>query len=253
MVEENYESHRKRYLQAMFGTRSPKPESIKAALDRAHEIRQFEIRLYWHRSLFFWGFVLTLFAGLGLMLTAEKQTALTKLMSVGIVALGFFTTCAWYYIEQGSKAWQANWELHIDCLEDGITGKLYKARLWLDDKDNFFSVSKITQTVIIAFGIFWLLASVFVTLNTFLTKKQERALYSILAPYFDCIIEFFEDRPWISVLISILVPLLICMFALAFAYRKKFWPLGYWRSTDNKEFSETVWFSERARKFEIKK
>ena len=164
MTKKTYESYRKDYFQAMFDTEYPERERIEAALNRAHEIRQFEISLYWKRSLFFWGFVLTLFGVLGLMLTAEKPTSLTDFMPVIIAPLGFFTTCAWYYIEKGSKAWMANWELHIDYLEDDITGKLHKTTLWLNGKRyNFFSASKITQTVIFAFGVFWFLTSVFVT------------------------------------------------------------------------------------------
>ena len=119
-------------------------------------------------------------------------------MSVGIAALGFFTTCAWYYIEKGSKAWQHNWELHIDFLEDDITGKLHKTTLCLDDKkDNFFSVSKITQTVIVAFGIFWFFASIFVTHNAFLTKElgQAGADFSIM--------DFFKDYSWLDLFICI--------------------------------------------------
>ena len=174
MTKKTYESYRKDYFQAMFDTEYPERERIEAALDRAHEIRQFEIRLYWQRSLFFWGFILALLTSLGLILAAEEQIELIKLMSIGIALLGFFTTCAWYYVEKGSKAWMANWELHIDYLEDDITGKLHKTTLWLDGKqDDFFSASKITQTVIFAFGIFWFLASIFTTLNALLPKKLE--------------------------------------------------------------------------------
>ena len=268
---ENYESHRNRYLQAMFGEGffeddRPDRRRVKKALNRAHEIRQFEIRLYWQRSLFFWGFVLTLFGVLGLMLTAKKPTSLTNFMPVVIAPLGFFTTCAWYYVEKGSKAWMANWELHIDYLEDDITGQLYKTRLWLDGKKyNFFSASKITQTVIFAFGIFWLLTSVFVTLNALLTKKQERMLYSTFDPHFQCIIEFFEDCPWISVITSISIPFVIFMVVCFLACRKKCWLLGHWRTGDNKKLSdedkpsnnkkpsdsETVIGSQRERKFEL--
>ena len=212
-------------------------DPIKDALDRAHEIRQFEIQLYWHRSLFFWGFILVLFTGLGLILAAENQTALIKFAAIGIAALGFFTTCAWHYIEKGSKAWQTNWELHIDCLEDDITGKLYKTRLWLDGKkDNFFSVSKITETVIIAFGIFWFFASVFVTFNAFAAEQQDD--FSI--------IKFFEAFSCFSVGISILVPLLVYIVARSLARCD-----GHWRSAKNEKNCGTVTASQRTRGFKL--
>ena len=268
MTKKTYESYQKDYFKAMFGTRSPKRGCIKAALDRAHEIRQFEISLYWQRSLFFWGFILALFTGLGLILAAENQTALIKLMSIGIALLGFFTTCAWYYVEKGSKAWMANWELHIDYLEDNITGKLYKTRLWLDGKRcNFFSASKITRTVIFAFGLFWLLASVFTTLNAFAAEKQENI--SEEQEHFS-IIEFFEACSCTSVIISILIPFVIfmvvcflaCCKKCCFSDRcKKFLTclkkrgLGHWRTGGNEKLSdkETVWFSQRERKLEEEK
>ena len=206
MTKKTYESYRKDYFQAIFDTEYPERERIEAALDRAHEIRQFEISLYWQRSLFFWGFVLTLFGVLGLMLTAEKKTSLTDFMPVIIAALGFFTTCAWYYVEKGSKAWMANWELHIDYLEDDITGKLHKTTLWLNGKqDNFFSASKITQTVIFAFGLFWLLASVVTTLNAFLPKKLEC--------FFCFISKSLETCPWLSIALPTLIFIIVCFLA----------------------------------------
>ena len=247
------EDDSKNYFKAMFGEDYHKKktndaesdrERVKVALDRAHEIRQFEIRLYWHRSLFFWGFILTLFASLGLTLTADDQTVLIKLASIGIALLGLFTNCAWHYIEKGSKAWQANWELHIDCLEDDITGKLYKTRLWLDgEKDNFFSVSKITETVIIAFGIFWFFASVFVTFNAFAAEQQDDpSIQEDLS-----ITEFFEAVSCCSVVISILVPLSIYIFAQYLARCG-----GRWRSAKNEKNCGTVKASQRERRFELK-
>ena len=222
MAKKTYESYQKDYFQAMFGTRFPKRGRIKDALNRAHEIRQFEISLYWKRSLFFWGFVLTLFGVLGLMLTAKKPTSLTDFMPVVIAPLGFFTTCAWYYVEKGSKAWMANWELHIDYLEDGITGKLYKTRLWLNGKRyNFFSASKITQTVIFAFGVFWFLTSVFVTLNALLPDKLEC--------FFCSATNFFEKWPWVGIVTSILLPFLIFKIVHFLAYRKRFRFLACWK------------------------
>ena len=319
MAKKTYESYQKDYFQAMFGTRFPKRGRIKDALNRAHEIRQFEIRLYWQRSLFFWGFILALLTGLGLILAAEDQTKLIKLMLIGIAALGFFTTCAWYYIEKGSKAWMANWELHIDYLEDGITGRLYKTRLWLGGKqDDFFSASKITQTVIIAFGLFWFLASVVTTLNAFLPKKLEC--------FFCFISKSLETCPWFSIALPTLIFIIVCFLAcckkccfsdcckkfltylkkccssdrckkfltylkecrssdrckkfLTYLKKccfsdcckkfltclKKCWPLGHWRTGDNKKFSdkdkpsdnkkpsdkETVVASQRERRFVLK-
>ena len=252
------------YFQAMFGEEFSEDDRasrsrVRAALKLAHEIRQFEIRLYWHRSLFFWGFVLTLFAGLGLILTADGETALTKFMSVGIAALGFFTTCAWYYIEKGSKAWQHNWELHIDFLEDNITGKLHKTVLCLDDKDNFFSVSKITQTVIFAFGIFWFFASAFVTCNAFSNKELEQC--QVQKQKLLSTMDFFQACSLFDLCISALFPTLIFIIVYFLAHCDKFCLGGHWRTTldtipineeETNKKEGTVIGRQRERRFELK-
>ena len=64
----------KHYFTRVFGTNQPKKSKVAAALEKAHEIRQFEIRLYWQRSLFFWGFVLTCFGAYMLLLSKEDLT-----------------------------------------------------------------------------------------------------------------------------------------------------------------------------------
>ena len=62
------------YFTLVFGTDKPKKSEIAAALEKAHEIRQFEIRLYWQRNLFFWGGVLTFFGAYMLLLSKEDLT-----------------------------------------------------------------------------------------------------------------------------------------------------------------------------------
>lgn len=119
---------RKAYFKLVFGTCYPEKERIAAALKEAHEIRQFEIRLYWQRNLFFWGFILTFFASFVALLTNENQKDFIWAL-LGIALIGLFTSIAWFYIEKGSGTWQKNWELHIDFLEDHITGKLHKTML----------------------------------------------------------------------------------------------------------------------------
>ncbi len=164
------------YFKTVFGTtaygekRANGKKRIKAALRQAHEIRRFEIRLYWQRSLFFWGFILTLFAGLGLMVTADNQTIFIKFIIVAIALLGLFANCAWFFIERGSKSWQGNWEFHIDYLEDEITGSLHKTII--GKRGAFFSVSKITSWIIVAFGLFWFVVTYLGVAYLFLPISQ---------------------------------------------------------------------------------
>ena len=185
MNQGNYKSHRECYLQAMFGKgfsekKKTDQERVKAALKLAHEIRQFEIRLYWQRSFFFWGFLIILFTGLFFLIgTKQEFSILAKteqefsildkteqksfirenelLFSVFLFVLcclGLLVSFAWLYIHKGSRTWQKNWEYHIDFLEDKITGKLHKSAI--GERSEFFSPSQIHKTIIQAFIIVWL-------------------------------------------------------------------------------------------------
>lgn len=141
------------YFTRVFGKKKPEKCRVAAALEKAHEIRQFEIRLYWQRSLFFWGFDLAFFTAYFLLLTSDSAEMFESFIYVGLALAGLFTTIAWFYVERGSGRWQKNWELHIDCLEYHITGNLHKTIL--GKTKNFFSLSSIHQDFIIFVGLIW--------------------------------------------------------------------------------------------------
>ena len=87
------------YNRWMFGTKYPDKERMEAALEKAHEIRQFEIRLYWQRSLFFWGFEAAFFVAYIAIFSSENAEDLTLISAVivdviivvfaGIIAIFF--------------------------------------------------------------------------------------------------------------------------------------------------------------------
>ena len=117
------------------------------ALDRALDIRKFEIELYWKRATYFWTFIGATFAGYGAVQVAAGATELIKT----------------------SKQWQENWENHVDMLEDGEVGPLYKTvlkrqkatgRYWLEERINgpaSYSVSKINQIISLFVTVLWLI------------------------------------------------------------------------------------------------
>lgn len=140
------------YNRWMFGTKYPDKERMEAALEKAHEIRQFEIRLYWQRSLFFWGFEAAFFVAYIAIFSSENAEDLT-LISAVIVFMGLCTTIMWGFVAKGSKTWQENWEHHIDMLEGDITGNLYKTML--GKTNGFYSVLKIQNDFIILVGLLW--------------------------------------------------------------------------------------------------
>jgi len=96
----------------------------KEALKQALDIRKFEIELYWKRAGYFWTFIAAAFAGY-FALGRDGDIVSTYV----VTCLGFLFSLAWYFVNRGSGAWQRNWEAHVDLLEDGIMGPLYKTTL----------------------------------------------------------------------------------------------------------------------------
>lgn len=94
------------------------------ALRHAHDIRKFEIELYWKRATYFWAFIAVAFAGF---FASSGQADLSN--NYVIACLGLLCSLAWYLVNRGSSAWQRNWEIHVDLLEDEISGPLHKAIL----------------------------------------------------------------------------------------------------------------------------
>ena len=120
------------YKKAVFGKKSPGQDTVEKALDRAHEIRKFEIGLYWQRSLIFLGFILSCFTGYFLLLRYSddfRDESFVYLILLGLSFLGLFASVAWWFIERGARSWQKNWEYHIDFLEYAAGQNLHKTIL----------------------------------------------------------------------------------------------------------------------------
>jgi hypothetical protein len=86
-----------------------------AALDRAHDIRIFEIELYWKRAAYFWAFQAIPFAAIAL--SVEHGTLHVGVPLLGAVVLGALTGTTGWLTAKGSKFWQENWEAHVELLE----------------------------------------------------------------------------------------------------------------------------------------
>jgi len=116
----------------------------KEAYKIANDNRKFEIDNYWKRANYYWLFQTAAYAGYFCSITAEWNKGLCKhpeFIIIGITCLGFLTALAWHFSNKGSKKWQENWESHVDYLEDGITGPLYKVGIC----NKTWSVSKINE------------------------------------------------------------------------------------------------------------
>ena len=146
--------------------------------DTAHDIRKFEIDMYWRRSGYFWAITALAFTGYFAVSTAyTPHTAyisshdglqtfeLQWYFSLIIALIGFVLTFAWFLANRGSKYWQENWENHLNLLEDKVIGPLYKTTLKRPKHANiaeqlFFgpnnaSVSKINSLVSLFILFVW--------------------------------------------------------------------------------------------------
>ena len=123
--------------------------------DVALATRNFEIELFWKRSLFFWGFIASAFIGYATLKNINSSLA------VVIACFGFICSFAWTLVNRGSKRWQENWEILVGELEKDITGSLFKERREKENKKTWlsarnFSVSKITIALSDFTVIVWL-------------------------------------------------------------------------------------------------
>jgi hypothetical protein len=141
---------RDRYLEAL-GTSDP--VKIGAARDRAYEIRQFEIDLYWKRAAYFWAFQLIAFTSLGLLFKDGNITSLRRLLLPA--SLGVITAFAGYLTARGSKFWQENWEAHVDLLE-GDEARL--TQVILCRRQPQFFVSRVNQALLLLLTLGWVAA-----------------------------------------------------------------------------------------------
>lgn len=140
------------------------PTVREAALEHALDIRKFEIELYWKRANYFWTFIAATFAGYAAVQTLEAGSSRTDL-SVLLSCLGVVLSFGWFCANRGSKQWQENWENHVDLLEDGVVGPLYKTMLFRPPPTrrlkNFvvgpahLSVSKINQIISLFVTFLW--------------------------------------------------------------------------------------------------
>lgn len=135
-------------------------EALKQALD----IRKFEIELYWKRTTYFWTIIAAIFAGFFLLRKSGPPFSEIDFPPSYILSnLGFIFSLGWYFVNRGSKAWQRNWEAHVDLLEDEVMGPLYKTGInrymykFLDLSDAYpFSVSRINQILSLFVAATWL-------------------------------------------------------------------------------------------------
>lgn len=146
--------NRKAYLRALRLIATDKRAAREAALERAHDIRKFEIELYWKRANYFWLLQAAVFAAVGL-IWKDKDSLVPPLVPVALTALGAIAAAASWFSSQGSKFWQENWEHHIDMLEDEFEGHLHKTA-YVGRDGIRWSVSGVNDRLNQCFWAFWI-------------------------------------------------------------------------------------------------
>ena len=125
----------------------PNRDRVKNALDKAWEVRDFEIGLYWKRATYFWAFIATIFAGFFVVLGNKHFYGMPFLNRNSVLLLissfGVVFSLSWLLVNAGSKFWQENWEEHIKNLEFEYYGVLYGKLAPEQSKKYHYSVSKI--------------------------------------------------------------------------------------------------------------
>ncbi len=127
------------------------------AFEKAWEIRNFEIEMYWKRATYFWAFIASALVGYFALTEAENYAVPDPNHHAEVyfvICIGFLLALAWHLTNRGSKQWQRNWETHVDLLEDAFTGPLYKTV----HSETTFSVSKLNEIVTVAFMSLWVMS-----------------------------------------------------------------------------------------------
>lgn len=125
------------------------------ALERAHDIRKFEIELTWKRATYVATFQGFLLAGLGLLVASASMNAEELDFFKFIVSIiGVVVSAAWFAINTASKRWQEHWENRIENLESDYSVR-YKTQPATQPNPNSRTYS-ISRTNIALSRFFWM-------------------------------------------------------------------------------------------------
>ncbi|GIX42221.1 MAG: hypothetical protein KatS3mg129_1954 [Leptospiraceae bacterium] len=191
-------------------------EIFKEALKYAHDLRKFEIELYWRRALYFWGFItvlITLYSGLFKLIIIKKLQEDLYLFFILIIInlMGILFSFGFYLANRGSKFWQENWEAHVSYLEDIVTGPLLKTirhsnkTFWNLLSEYPYSVSKINLILSLVILIFWIYILIF-NIKYIICDKLKKLLDS------EIIVKLIFSLDFIMILIILFSLLFIFIF-----------------------------------------
>jgi hypothetical protein len=146
------------------------------------QIRNFEIELFWKRSLFFWGFIASAFVGFATLYDKNP------FYSIVIAHFGLICSLCWTLLNRGSKFWQENWERKVADMKLNKYHELFTTIEPIESKffmlrAKKFSVSKLTIglsdfVVLLWFGI--ILNAILHEFDIVLIKSNGTSIFVIL-------------------------------------------------------------------------
>lgn len=158
--------------------RSREQERNLKRFEVAVQIRNFEIELFWKRSLFFWGFIAAAFTGYAALRGKNAD------LSLVVACFGMVCSCAWTLLNRGSKYWQEAWETKVERYEEAVVGALFAKEednqdkgWWLGSRK--YSVSKLAIALSDYVLILWLalvMWDVAQRMNPALTQTKHEAV-----------------------------------------------------------------------------
>jgi hypothetical protein len=165
-------------------------DKIKNAFEKSHDIRKFEIGLYWQRSAYMWGFISVLTAVCAYCFTKiVEQGGISEfkitIVAVSLIAslMGLVFTQMWRRLSATSKYWQENWEYHINVLEEYISGNLHKIHFHNTNKPfKRYSIHEIFTVIINRVFAFWWFMFI-VSLLSFFNTSGENIISSWLLEF----------------------------------------------------------------------
>lgn len=150
-----YELHRSFFLK-------DEKEILKEAYDKAHQIRQYEVGLYWQRNTYYWTMLSVLLVTFGFCFShyIDEKKNIWLYSSFALSTLGFMLSFLFLALCRTGSFWQKNWENHIEILEPFFSGNLYKTVF--TQSGARFSIGLLNELTICIIIICWLFFCVFV-------------------------------------------------------------------------------------------
>jgi hypothetical protein len=148
-------------------------DKLAKTLEIAMSNRNFEIDLFWRRSLFFWGFIAAAFVGYAALVKENPR------LGCLLATLGLVSSTVWSLGNRGSKYWQEAWEQKVGRAELPVIGPLHQSveplkqgGQWLQARR--FSVTKLTIALSDYITFTWLVILVGTMLNVLGIANTDR-------------------------------------------------------------------------------